>query len=480
MSRIFGDKEEYIMVEEKVASFLKQRKFSLNGKRLLVGVSGGPDSLALLHYLWRQQGEFDFTMAVAHVDHMFRGEESYNEAKFVEAFCEERGILFRMTRVNVPEYMRKTGKSSQVSARECRYQFFAEIMEELELNYLALAHHGDDQIETMLMRISRGSSGAARAGIPFLRPFQNGYIVRPFLCLNRDEIEHYCRENQLAPRHDPSNEKDVYLRNRFRKYVVPFLKRENPHVHEHFQRFSEELQDDEQFLQELALQKMSTVCKEKKEGCVTIDIHVLRNMALPLQRRIVQLILNYLYEKRPKSLSAIHIDHFFSLIEGNSPSGSLDFPDGLKVMRSYHLCRFSFDSIQIEEFHIELTSPGICILPNGDSIIIQETELVPEPGDSGLYKFVMDPGDVTFPIIIRTREPGDRMSLKGMKGTKKIKSIFIDEKIPIEQRGSWPVVTDAIGRILWLPGLKKSALEIENKKSTKALLFTYKKAEYQQ
>lgn len=468
------------MVEEKVQSFLKQKKFSLTGKQLLIGVSGGPDSLALLHYLWRQQEKYEFSIVVAHVDHMFRGVESYNEAKFVEAFCEERGIPFRMTRINVPEYMKMSGKSSQVSSRECRYQFFAEVMEELRLNYLVLAHHGDDQIETMLMRLTRGSSGSARAGIPFLRPFQNGYIVRPFLCLDREEIERYCRENQLNPRRDPSNEKDVYLRNRFRKYVVPFLKKENSRVHEHFQRFSEDLQEDEEFLQELALQKMSTVCKEKKEGFVTIDIDVLKEMALSLQRRVVQLILNYLYEKRPESLSAVHIDHFFSLIEGSHPSGSLDFPDGLKVIRSYRLCHFSFGSIQTEDFHVELDSPGTCILPNGDSVILEETDHIPEGDESGPYIFKMDFGEVVFPIIIRTREPGDRMSVKGMKGTRKIKSIFIDEKIPLEQRNNWPVVTDGTDQILWLPGLKKSAMEMDNEDRTKALRFIYKRAGYQQ
>ncbi|MBB6447457.1 tRNA lysidine(34) synthetase TilS [Bacillus benzoevorans] len=481
---MFNSKEECVMVEEKVESFLKQKRFILNGKRLLVGVSGGPDSLALLHYLWKQQEQYDFSITVAHVDHMFRGMESYNEAKFVEAFCAVRGIPFRMTRMNVPEYMKESGKSSQVSSRECRYQFFAKVMKELRLDYLVLAHHGDDQIETMLMRLTRGSSGAARAGIPFLRPFQNGYIVRPFLCLNRDEIERYCGENQLNPRRDPSNEKDVYLRNRFRKYVVPFLQRENSRVHEHFQRFSEELQEDEQFLQELALQKMSTVCKDKQEGLVTIDINAFQDMAIPLQRRVVQLILNYLYEKRsekrPESLSAIHIEHFFSLIEGPHPSGSLDFPDGLKVIRSYRICHFCFDSIQTEEFHVELDSPGVCILPNGDSIILEETDHVPELHNLGPYTFKMNPEDAAFPIVIRTREPGDRMSLKGMKGTRKIKSIFIDEKIPLEQRGSWPVVTDGNGQILWLPGLKKSAMEMDYEKGTKALLFTYKRAGHQQ
>ena len=465
------------MVEDKVESFLKQKKFTLHGKKMLVGVSGGPDSLALLHLLWKQQEKHHFSLAVAHVDHMFRGEESYNEAKFVESFCLARGITFRMTRIDVRAYMKESGKSSQVSSRECRYQFFAQIMEELKFNYLVLAHHGDDQIETILMRITRGSSGSARAGIPFLRPFRNGNIVRPFLCLNRNEIEHYCHVNQLNPRRDPSNEKDLYQRNRLRKYIVPYLKRENPHVHVHFQRFSEETQEDEEFLQELALQKMRTVCKEKGEDFLTVDIDAIQSLAIPLQRRVVQLILDYLYKKRPESLSAIHIEHFFSLIKGEHPSGSLDFPEGLKVTRSYRLCRFCFNSKYVEEkpFYFELIEPGVCRLPNGDCIILEETDEIPNDSDS--YQFKMNREDLNFPVIIRTREPGDRMNIKGMKGTRKVKSVFIDGKVPREQRQGWPVVTDGNKEILWLPGLKKSSREMEQKKGKTAFLFTYKKAE---
>ena len=220
-----------------------------------------------------------------------------------------------MKRINVPKYMEETGRSPEVAARECRYQFFAEVMAECKLSHLALGHHGDDQIETVLMRLTRGSSGAARAGIPFMRPFQKGTIIRPLLGMSRNEIEQYCMVHELHPRHDSSNDQDDYLRNRFRKYVLPFLKKENGNVHEHFRRFSEELQQDEEYLQELTKEKMNTVWREKKADKVTIELDAFQRLPLPLQRRGIQLILNYLYQHRPPSLSAIHIDSFFSLID---------------------------------------------------------------------------------------------------------------------------------------------------------------------
>ena len=460
------------MIEEKVKNFLKQKNFSFKEKRLLVGVSGGPDSLALLNFLWEQQQQLNFYMVVAHVDHMFRGVESLDEAKFVERFCADKDIPFRMKRINVPEYMKETGKSSEVAGRECRYQFLGEVMNEHQLTYLALGHHGDDQIETMLMRLTRGSSGAARAGIPFMRPFQNGHIFRPFLCLSRKDIEQYCLENELDPRRDPSNEEDDFLRNRFRKYVVPFLKKENSHVHENFQRFSEELQSDEEFLQELALQKMNTVWKEKNQDKITIDIDALQTIPIPLQRRGIQLILNYLYEKRPTSLSAIHIDHIFSLFKSSNPSGNLDLPLGLKVVRSYQECHFHFHREKREGFHFEIMEPGEYALPNGDTIILENLDKGVETSKDVI---LLNMRNVLLPIIVRTREPGDRMSLKGMKGTKKIKDIFIDQKIPVDDRNNWPVITDSQNRILWLPGLKKCHDRKSENENQDYILLSYRK-----
>ena len=439
-------------METKVERFLEQRGFALEGKRILVGVSGGADSLALLNYLLNKQQEHSFTLVVGHVDHMFRGQESVEDAKFVEHYCETRKIPFKMKTINVPQYMEKTGKSPEVAARECRYQFFAGVMREDNLSHLALGHHGDDQIETILMRLTRGSSGNARAGIPFTRTFENGSIIRPFLCLNRNEIEQYCVEHGLHPRHDSSNDSDDYLRNRFRKYVVPFLKQENANVHEHFMRFSEELQLDEEYLQELTKEKMNIVMKDKKREKVTIDIDAFLAIPLPLQRRGIQLILNYLYCERPASLSAIHIDAFFSLIERINPSGRLDFPEGLQVIRSYRLCHFLFPTKEHKGYRFSLAEPGECSLSNGDIITIQRIDI---PVETNRNTVLFNSKDIEFPIIIRTKEQGDRMSLKGMKGTKKLKSIFIDQKIPINRREAWPVVTDGKNRILWLPGLKK-------------------------
>ena len=461
------------MLETKVKAFLTHQAFSLASKKMVIGVSGGPDSLALLHFLLAEKEKQNMRLVVAHVDHMFRGQESYEDAMFVKDFCEQNSISFEMTRINVPEIIRNTGKSSQIAARDVRYEFFSKIMEKYQYPWLALAHHGDDQMETMLMRLTRGSTGMARAGIPFSRPFASGTIFRPFLGLERDDIQEYCQKHSLSPRMDPSNEKGIYSRNRFRKEVVPFLKKENPHVHEQFQRFSEEITSDETFLQELTGQRMNKVITEKEEDKITIDIISFLEMPLPLQRRGIHLILNYLYKEKPASLSAVHIDQIFSIVHHSQPSGQLNFPNGLHVFRSYHSLSFQFQPNEGESYHFKMTGPGMIVLPNGGEIRAEyiEREIPTTDSNTALFKV----SSMKWPIIIRSRKIGDRMSIKGMQGSKKLKSIFIDQKVPVQERNMWPVLTDKEGSIIWLPGLKKSSFEGIDFAAEKYILFTYQK-----
>lgn len=445
------------MLEEKVEALLKRKSISLEGTSILVGVSGGPDSMALLHYFQENRDRWQMRIAAAHVDHMFRGEQSLQDAMFVKEYCEKHMIPFHMARIDVPQIIRQTGKNSQAASREARYSFFGKLMEQQGFTYLALAHHADDQLETILMRLTRGSTGSGRAGIPFTRRFGGGSIIRPFLEATKEEIFGFCKRKGIEPRMDPSNEKDLYSRNRFRKTVLPFLKNENPNVHEQFQRFSEEIMSDEEYLGELAANRMVTVMKSREKGKIEIDILSFLGMPMPLQRRGIQLILNYLYEERPASLGAIHIDQVISLLNRPHPSGILDLPGGLTVIRSYLQCFFQFGLAEVKPFRIEIWDTGEVALPNGYFIKVEACG-VPVAGTGPDCAYVAV-SKADLPLIIRTREKGDRMSLKGMKGSRKLKDIFIDHKVPVTERDSWPVVTDSGGRILWLPGLKKSAFD---------------------
>ncbi|WP_050613586.1 tRNA lysidine(34) synthetase TilS [Bacillus testis] len=443
------------MLIQKALYSIKKHQLLQKGESVLIGVSGGPDSLALLHFMDSIKDRFSLRLGVAHVDHMFRGEESYLDYLFVKEWCERLAIPFYGIRIDVPAYMEQTGKSSQVAARECRYAHFEDIMKKHNIHKLVLGHHGDDQMETMLMRFTRGAAGSARAGIASKRSFPSYEVVRPFLWASRAEIDEYCRIHHLNPRLDESNDKLAYTRNRFRHRVLPFLKEENPKAHEHFQLFSEELLEDEAFLLSLAEEKLDKMwVKGTNES--KIDIPSFLQMSKPLQRRAIQLILNYLYFERHEELSAAHIESVINLFHHSHPSGEIHLPSNLKVRKSYDSCTFAFGEQVSEPYSFTLHIPGELILPNGCMIKAHQFEGGTAQGND---TFTLDPERTQLPLTVRTRKNGDRMKMKGLNGTRKVKDIFIDHKIPLADRALWPIVVDDNQEILWIPGLKKSNQE---------------------
>jgi tRNA(Ile)-lysidine synthase len=459
-------------MEQQVEEFIKRHSLLEPGKKVVVGVSGGPDSLALLHLLWSMKEEKGISIIAAHLDHMFRGEESEEDMKYVVDFCQKRGIECETAQINVSLYQQEKGIGAQVAARECRYQFFTDVMEKVGASCLALAHHGDDQIETILMRMVRGSTMTGYAGIRAKRPFGGGVIIRPFLSVDKEQILAYCQQHDLKPRMDQSNEKEVYTRNRFRRHVLTFLKEENAQTHKQFQSYSEKLLEDAQYLEELTVQAMNKVMKREKEEIILRRDEFLQ-VRKPLQRRGIQLILNYLYKEIPPSLSSVHVDNLLTFLEREQPSGVLHFPGGLKVVRSYNDCLFTFRRQESSPYTYPLKIPGCVSLPEGRQIICEiHNQLSVETG--GNDSLVLDACKLTLPLVVRTRKNGDKITIKGMKGTKKVKDIFIDEKIPLAKRDTWPIIEDGSGRILWLPGLKKSAYESEPIHGGKYVILYYK------
>ncbi|MGM0847002.1 MAG: tRNA lysidine(34) synthetase TilS [Bacillota bacterium] len=440
--------------ERKVIDFIRKHDLIQEGDYILAAVSGGPDSLSLLHLLNKYKAPWKIRVAAVCVDHMFRGEESLEEFLFVQKSCEEMDIPFYGERVDVQEVLEKRNEGLQEGARNVRYELFARLVKDEGFTKLAFGHHGDDQVETILMRLTRGSS-MARSGMPVKREFHGAQIIRPLLSLAKTEILTYCSESGLEPKYDPSNEKRDYTRNRFRHEVLPFLKGENPLVHKKFQQFSEESAEDEAFLLNLAQEQMNSFLTKGKDQ-VIVDIKGFRLMPLPLQRRVIHLILNYLYKDRPSSLSSIHIQDVLAIIMKDSPSLSLDLPGNLKAIRSYNQCLFAFDGREggSGDFCYTLNIGEKIELPDHRAFILQEAEDLNIHGDSVIFQ----KGSIAFPLRIRTRKPGDRMKVKGLNGTKKVKDIFIDEKIPVRLRDSWPVIEDDNGVVLWIPNLRKSVL----------------------
>lgn len=443
-------------MQQKVTAFIEKHRMLSKGATILVGVSGGPDSMALLHYLHTVQEKWDARLVVLSVDHQLRGTESRADLNYVEQICHNWKIEFVGSSVDVAAYKLKHRVGTEVAARELRYRFFAEQMKKYDADYLVLGHHGDDQVETMLMRLVRAADSSVFHGIPLRRKFAGGYIVRPFLCLTKQEIVHYCNEHNLQPRIDSSNDDTEYTRNFYRKRVIPLLKEKNCNIHTTVQHLSEALHADEQFLQEAAynmFQEVVVLHKEKRK--VSFEISAFHSYPTALQRRTFHLILNYLYDELPKNISYVHEEHFFQLLGSYDGNVQIDFPHNLKVTRSYQNVMFHFPNEhpqKVPSFHELLEIPGKVELPDGSSIVAKWTE---QPNSDTIYSYSCKLDSVALPLHIRTRKAGDRMTLQGMKGSKKIKDIFIDLKVPLHDRDCWPIVTDNHGVVLWIVGLKK-------------------------
>lgn len=443
-------------MEKAVLSFIKKHQLLTKGAKVLVGVSGGPDSIALLHFLKEIRKNWNLELIALSIDHSLRGEDSVADLEYVKAKCVEWEIDFHGVTLDVPAYEKVHRLSTEVAARKLRYQFFAEKMTELNADYLALGHHGDDQIETLLMKLVRSASSTAFLGIPVRRKLANGEIIRPLLAVTKKDIEAYCVKYGLKPRIDATNFETVHTRNYYRKHVLPLLKEKNRNIHITAQHLSETLQEDESYLQKEArkvFEKATSVDYEKHSAI--LEINLFKKHDQSLQRRAFHLILNYLYDETlPNQLSYIHEAQFFALLRHAEGNVQIDFPNALKLNKAYDKLTFYFDNQhpQLAPFHKTLFIPGSVQLPDLSTVTADLVNCKPLENH---FSFYIAKSEVALPLHIRTRKPGDRMSWKGLNGTKKIKDIFIDAKIPIEERKNWPILVDNEGKILWLIGLKK-------------------------
>ncbi|ADU28360.1 tRNA lysidine(34) synthetase TilS [Evansella cellulosilytica] len=443
-----------------VNEFIKDHQLIYEKDRIIVAVSGGPDSMALLHYLQMVKRDYHLQLIVAHVEHGLRGVESVNDCNFVKSYCEENKLDFFLYEPNVMAMKEELGLSTQEAARFSRYQWFEKLMEEHKATKLAFAHHGDDQVETVLMKQVRGSVVSLQ-GIPVKRQFGNGMIIRPFLCVEKSDILEYCQEHHIQYRIDQSNDSDNYKRNRFRKYILPFLKEENPSIHKTFQRQSEISTEENEFLQSLAKMEVEKAIDYHQESEICISNQRLLQMPTTLQRRALHLILNYLSLNSGREITVHHFDSIIELIKKASPSGMLHLPKGIFVEKVYDKCLFKVNIHKERPETIQFTKipiPGMVPLKLGKihTTVLKNWKSFDAKSDT----FIGDIGKLSLPLFVRSRKNGDRLSPYGLDGTKKLKEVFIEKKVPKHLRDQWPVVTDSNDKIIWVPLLKRSNIAL--------------------
>lgn len=419
---------------------------------IVVGCSGGPDSMALMYILMDIRKKINIKIICAHVNHNVRV-ESKNEEKFLQEYCNEHDIIFEAMTIE------KYGDDNfHNEARKIRYQFFDEIINKYNANYLMTAHHGDDLMETILMRIVRGSTLKGYAGFEKIIKKSNYTLVRPLIFVTKEELEQFDNQNNIPFVIDKSNFKGKYTRNRYRKTVLPFLKEEDPNVHNKFLKFSDVLIEYNDYIDNLIEKKIGKIYVDQ-----SIDIDKFLEEEPLIQKKILFYIFEHLYQDDLYQINMTNVNEILNLIESKHSNASIDLPGNYKAIKEYNKLKFVEGVKFIDNYKIELEK--YVELPNGHFISLVSDE---EKNDNNVCR--ISSSDITLPLYVRTRCLGDKMALKKINGRKKLKDIFIDSKVPVSLRDSWPVVVDSKNNILWIPGVKKSKFSKQKNESYDIIL----------
>lgn len=421
---------------------------------IVVGVSGGPDSMALLYILKELRKKLNLYLICCHVNHNVR-KVSKEEKKFLESWCLDNNILFESMIIE------KYGDDNfHNEARNIRYHFFEKVVEKYHANYLMTAHHGDDLIETVLMRIVRGSNISGYSGFHKIVDMGNYKIVRPLIYYTKDELLEYDIKNNVKYYIDDSNSKMKYTRNRYRKHVLPFLKEEDKNVHKKFLKFSENIEEASKYIEKERDKAIKRITQNNK---VKIDLFL--ELDSYIQKEILYYIMADYYQDDLILLNDKHIELLLSLINSKKANMEVNLPNEITAVKSYNDFYLKKDMEELTTYEIEFNE--YVELPNKHSL-----KKIEDESDNSNYICRLSSDDIVLPLIVRTRKLGDRMEVKGLNGRKKIKEIFIENKIDLHERDLWPVVTDSLGRIVWIPGLKKSKFD-KSKKEKYDIIIKY-------
>jgi tRNA(Ile)-lysidine synthase len=427
-------------VEKKLVSFIQQNELVNHHDHLLIACSGGIDSMALLHYFQTYKNS-KIRISCVHVDHMLRDQQSLEDLQFVEAYCHQHSIPFYGQSIPIPTYIEQEGGNVQATCRRERYRYFQSVYEHINATKLVTAHHGDDQIETILMSLTKNRSVKGLQGIAPMSNLHNMIVIRPFLNVNKREIQSYVDFHQINWREDPSNAKETYTRNRYRHQIVPALYAENDSVHTNILHVSAQLKEDDELLMEIAQQKFADIVTILDENIYNIDVNLLKASPVALQRRIILILLNYIYEKFHKYATYQLIDNLLTLCSSVEGHAEIHLPQQFIAKRSYNKVIVEKDRstsimpVKTLRFN-EWVTYGNYRIFFGDY-----NASIARPFSHTIY--YLHSNELDLPLIVRPVQAGDRIHIQGMDSAKKIARIFIDQKIPVDERPLLPIIATA-------------------------------------
>ncbi|MDF2699819.1 MAG: tilS [Haloplasmataceae bacterium] len=442
------------MYSEKIYTYIKGHNLIQEKDKIVVAVSGGPDSMCLLHYLINYKKNTKIEIIAAHVNHHTRGIENVVEQKLIEKFCEENNID-----IYVEDFIYKSNKNFHDEARKFRYDFFVSLCKKLNCNKIALAHHQDDQIETILFKILRGNNLNGYTGMKEIYDLDSNInIIRPFLNITKEEIVNYCDEFNIPYKIDSSNLKDKYTRNFLRHKIIPQFKELQPDLNNKILQLQQQLVEVNEYLEENA----KTILEE------SIVIDSIDKLILDLSKikhthiSVIRLILLNVFKKITNNKVELSYDKANNIIKNifnEKPNITFDIGKGFYCIKEYDKLIFRKNLENSDNYIINVTEFGEYTLPNLMKINVENIE---EKAKINNNSMIICYNSTMWPLVIRNRQEGD--SIKTKIGNKKINRIFIDNKIPVSQRNIWPILTDLSGNILWVIGLQKAATKVDGNK----------------
>ena len=407
---------------------------------VVIGVSAGPDSMCLLDLLQKKTTK----IVVCHINHNVR-KESIEEEEYITKYCQDKNIILEKTTIN--NYQENNFENE---ARKKRYMFYEEILKKYNSKTLLLAHHGDDLIETILMKISRGSNLEGYAGIKEISNVKNYQIIRPLLKYTKEDIINYNKSNNIKYYNDSSNQSTNYTRNRYRLNILPLLKKEDKNIHKKYLKYSKTLIEYDDYIKREVKRNINNVYKDN-----IININNLNKLDTFLIKNILYNIMNNIYQNKNNIITDRHIQNIISLLNNTKPNIKIDLPNNKEIVKEYNKLIIKDKTSDIKNYKIEFNDK-IEI----ENLIIEKIESEDDDSNSVCR---LNSKDITLPLYIRNREDGDYIILKGSNNRKKIKEIFIEKKLPLKKRKNYPLLVDSNNNIIWIPNIKKS--KFCNKKS---------------
>lgn len=455
---------------ETVAADVAEHDMLAAGDRVLVGVSGGPDSVALLNILNELAHRFSITLAVAHLDHGLRPEAA-QEARFVKTLAVQRDLPFHFAKQDVAAYRREQGLSIEEAAREVRYTFYKRVMRTAGCQKLALGHHSEDSAELVLMNILRGSGPLGLSGIP---PVRDGWIVRPLINLTRDRLLNYLNRRQLEYVNDLSNLDMRFTRNRIRHQLLPMLKNNfNANIVATLHRTARITGDENQWLSSLTDPLCESVITARSPRQLSLDIAALGEFDIAPFRRILRRAITLLRGSL-RRVTFGHIEALHQLVTSGPENARVDLPGLIAaVKQGDQLVLAVMDRPRkplaphppAAAYHYLIEADSIPVaglfnqaLPTSGASLIFSCKELPaaiEVGGSGQHSAFFDIDRLKFPLIVRNYQPGDRFTPFGMQGSKKVKKLFNERRVPQPERGRCPVLVSD-DRILWVVGYQRA------------------------